>query len=62
MGFALSGMTLTSSAFENGAAIPTQYTGDGTDVSPEMAWSDVPEGTKAFALICHDPDAPLVKP
>lgn len=62
MGFALSGMTLTSSAFSDGASIPAQHTGEGVDVSPALAWTDVPEGTKAFALICHDPDAPLVKP
>ena len=32
----------------------------GVDVSPELAWSGVPEGTKAFAIVVHDPDAPLV--
>ena len=62
MGFALSDMQLTSTAFDAGGAIPVRHTGDGEDVSPEMAWTDVPEGTRAFALICHDPDAPLVKP
>jgi len=62
MGFALSGMKLTSTAFENGAGIPTKHTGEGVDVSPALAWRDVPEGTRALALICHDPDAPLVKP
>ena len=62
MGFALSDMTLTSSAFEPHGAIPARHTGDAEDVSPALAWSDVPEGTKSFALICHDPDAPLVKP
>jgi Raf kinase inhibitor-like YbhB/YbcL family protein len=62
MGFALSSMKLTSSAFEPGGPIPARYTGEAEDVSPALAWSDVPEGTKSFALICHDPDAPLVKP
>ena len=62
MGFALSEMRLTSSAFEDGGAIPARYTGDAEDVSPALSWADVPEGTKSFALICHDPDAPLVKP
>ena len=61
MGFALSDMQLTSSAFENGAAIPVRHTGDGEDVSPAMSWTRVPEGARSFALICHDPDAPLVK-
>ena len=62
MGFALSDMTLTSSAFEPHGAIPAKHTGDAEDVSPALAWSEVPEGTKSFALICHDPDAPLVTP
>lgn len=62
MGFALSSMQLTSMAFVTGTAIPSQHTGEGVDVSPALAWVDVPEGTKAFALVCHDPDAPLVTP
>jgi Raf kinase inhibitor-like YbhB/YbcL family protein len=62
MGFALSDMTLTSSAFEDGGPIPTRHTGEGEDVSPAFAWTNVPEGTRSFALICHDPDAPLVSP
>ena len=62
MGFALSPMKLTSTAFEAGKPIPTKFTGEGEDVSPELAWSNAPDGTQAFALICHDPDAPLVKP
>jgi Raf kinase inhibitor-like YbhB/YbcL family protein len=62
MGFALSDMMLTSSAFDAGGDIPTRYTGEAEDVSPALAWSNVPEGTRSFALICHDPDAPLVTP
>lgn len=62
MGFALSDMKLTSTAFDAGGAIPTRYTGEAEDVSPEMAWTGAPEGTRSFALVCHDPDAPLVKP
>ena len=62
MGFALSDMRLTSPAFDDGGAIPTRHTGEAEDVSPALSWSDVPDGTKSFALICHDPDAPLVKP
>lgn len=62
MGFALSDMQLTSSAFGPGGAIPARYTGESDDVSPSLAWSNAPEGTKAFAIICHDPDAPLISP
>jgi len=51
-------LKLTSSAFQAGAYIPQEYTGDGPDVSPALAWADPPEGTKCFALICDDPDAP----
>lgn len=62
MGFALSDMTLRSSAFEDGGPIPEKYTGEGDDVSPPLSWSDAPDGTRSFAVICHDPDAPLVSP
>lgn len=62
MGFALSTMELTSNAFETGGAIPQNHTGEGDDVSPALAWKDAPDGTKAFAIICHDPDAPLITP
>ncbi len=51
-------MTLTSSVFREGEAIPKKYTCDGEDVSPALAWSGVPNGTKSIALICDDPDAP----
>lgn len=62
MGFALSSMQLRSPAFADGGAIPSKHTGEGVDVSPELHWSDAPAGTKAFAVVCHDPDAPLVTP
>jgi Raf kinase inhibitor-like YbhB/YbcL family protein len=62
MGFALSDMKLTSSAFDNGGAIPQKHTGDAEDVSPPLSWAGAPDNVKSFAVICHDPDAPLVKP
>jgi Raf kinase inhibitor-like YbhB/YbcL family protein len=51
-------MQLTSSAFQAGAAIPSKFTCEGKDVSPELSWRDAPAETKTFALILHDPDAP----
>jgi Raf kinase inhibitor-like YbhB/YbcL family protein len=60
MGFALSNMQLTSSAFGQGGVIPSKHTGEGDDVSPSLSWIDAPVGTRSYAIICHDPDAPLV--
>jgi len=50
---------LTISAFAEGATIPKPYTCDGADRSPALAWSGEPEGTRSFALIMDDPDAPV---
>jgi Raf kinase inhibitor-like YbhB/YbcL family protein len=55
-------ITLTSSAFVEGGAIPPKYTEDGEDISPPLTWTDVPEGTIELALICDDPDAPTPAP
>ena len=62
MGFAICDMQLTSTAFEDGGLIPTRHTGDGEDFSPELRWTNPPDGAEEFAIICHDPDAPLIKP
>lgn len=51
-------MTISSNVFLPGKPIPSKYTGDGANVSPSLAWDDVPAGTKSFALIVDDPDAP----
>jgi len=51
-------MELTSSGFKAQDTIPDQFTCQGENVSPQLSWTDVPEGTKSFALICDDPDAP----
>lgn len=51
-------LQLSSSAFEEGGMIPKQYTCDGADISPPLAWQNAPDSAKSFALICDDPDAP----
>lgn len=51
-------MRLRSSDFADGAAIPRRFTCDGDDVSPALEWSEAPAGTRSFALLCEDPDAP----
>jgi Raf kinase inhibitor-like YbhB/YbcL family protein len=53
-------LKLSSPAFKHHEAIPAKHTGDGEDVAPELSWSGVPDGTEAFAIVVHDPDAPLV--
>jgi Raf kinase inhibitor-like YbhB/YbcL family protein len=55
-------IAVTSSAFEKDQPIPKKFTGDGQDVSPPVAWKDAPAGTKQWALICDDPDAPTPEP
>lgn len=55
-------MKITSPAFEPNQPIPRRYTGEGPDESPELAWSDAPQGTAEFALIVDDPDAPRPEP
>jgi len=50
---------LSSPSFENGGEIPQKFTCSGADVSPELAWANPPGGTRAFALIADDPDAPV---
>ena len=49
---------LSSKSFSDGGDIGKKFTCDGTDVSPELQWTGAPAGTKAFALIADDPDAP----
>ena len=61
MGFALSDMQLTSTAFADGSPIPARHTGESDDVSPELQWTASPAEAKSFAVICHDPDGNCVE-
>jgi hypothetical protein len=49
---------LTSVGFGAGQRIPKRYTCEAEDLSPPLAWSGAPEGTRGFVLLCDDPDAP----
>ena len=54
----LAKISLTSDAFQNGQAIPSTYTCDGAGQTPALHWGEPPAGTKSFALVIDDPDAP----
>ena len=49
---------ITSSAFRHNGSIPRQYTCEGADSHPPLAWTGIPENTRSLALIVDDPDAP----
>jgi Raf kinase inhibitor-like YbhB/YbcL family protein len=51
-------LKVTSSAFQQGGAIPSKYTCEGQDISPPLAWSGVPNNARSIAMIVDDPDAP----
>ena len=58
-------MRIRSDSFENGKPIPGKFAmggpdGFGGNRNPHLAWEDVPEGTRSFALLCIDSDAPTV--
>ena len=54
----LTKLNLTSDAFQDGQPIPTQFTCDGPDQTPALHWGEPPAGTKSFAFVIDDPDAP----
>lgn len=62
----MAGQTIevTSAAFKAGEALPKAhaYKGEGDNVSPPLAWTGVPPGTKEIAIVCDDPDAPRATP
>ncbi|HLG18393.1 MAG TPA: YbhB/YbcL family Raf kinase inhibitor-like protein [Bdellovibrionota bacterium] len=49
---------IQSKNFDHKGKIPSLYTCEGKDISPQLSWAGAPTGTKSFALICDDPDAP----
>jgi Raf kinase inhibitor-like YbhB/YbcL family protein len=53
-------LAIRSHAFEPDGKIPARHTGDGDDVAPALEWTGVPVGVESFAVVVHDPDAPLV--
>ncbi len=52
-------ITVTSDAFKEGGMILAKHTCDGQNISPPLNWQQIPQGTKSFALISDDPDAPV---
>jgi Raf kinase inhibitor-like YbhB/YbcL family protein len=57
-GVTLSSLTVTSDSFPANGAIPVDFTCDGANKSPQLTFSAPPAGTKAFAIVADDPDAP----
>ncbi|MGC9260454.1 MAG: YbhB/YbcL family Raf kinase inhibitor-like protein [Phycisphaerae bacterium] len=51
-------MTITSPALQNHAAMPKRFTADGRNISPPLAWRNVPKSTVSLVLVMVDPDAP----
>lgn len=54
-------LSISSPAFEPHGPMPARHTTEGEDVAPALEWTGAPEGTRSFAVVMHDPDAPLVE-
>lgn len=52
-------LSLSSPSFKEGETIPKELSCEGADKSPQLNWSDVPDGTQSFVMIMDDPDAPM---
>lgn len=59
MGLNIADLAISTPAFAPLGAIPDTHAYDDKNVSPQLEWTGVPEGTRELAVICHDPDAPL---
>ncbi len=53
------GFYVFSNSFKENSPIPLKFTCQGNDISPEISWGNIPKGTKSFALVMEDPDAPF---
>ena len=51
-------LKVTSSAFTNNGTIPAEYTCEGAQTTPPLAWANVPKNARAIAVLVEDPDAP----
>ena len=54
--------SIASDSFKSNERLNRKFTGEGEDRSPDLKWSNTPSGTREFALICDDPDAPTSEP
>ncbi|MBA2523864.1 MAG: YbhB/YbcL family Raf kinase inhibitor-like protein [Solirubrobacterales bacterium] len=53
-------LKVSSPAFDHHNAVPEKHVHGNEDIAPAIEWSGVPDGTQSFAVVVHDPDAPLV--
>jgi phosphatidylethanolamine-binding protein (PEBP) family uncharacterized protein len=54
----VSSFTVTTTDVSDGQPLKDDQVAEGGNTSPQLSWSDVPEGTKSFTVTCSDPDAP----
>lgn len=52
-------MEITSASFTSGGPIPSKFSCEGADLSPQLSWQKAPTTAKSFAIVMHDPDAPV---
>jgi Raf kinase inhibitor-like YbhB/YbcL family protein len=55
-------LSVSSPTIKAGERIPADHTADGKNMSPALMWTNVPAGTKEFAVIVDDPDVPMPQP